>query len=65
MLRVGLKITAVIVGLGIMLALSSCEEGDRSRDRQPVSPKVQKENVEEANRNLVKLEREMIDEYVR
>lgn len=65
MLRVGLKITAVIAGLGIMLALSSCEEVDRSRDRQPVSPKVQKENVEEANRNLVKLEREMIDEYVR
>ena len=65
MIKVFEKILLVLVMFGTIFGNLSCDRADNSRKTPSVDDKQRKESVEEANRNLVKLEREIIDEYVK
>ena len=54
---------AIVVWIAVIVMVS-CDCGENS-DNQPVDRKQRKENLEKANRSLVKLERDMIDEFVK
>ena len=59
--RIALIITLIVAALANM----SCDSNNKGQKVDNVDRKQLKKEVEEANRNLVKLEQEVIDEYVK
>lgn len=59
------KILASLALCCMLFVLLACNGDENDPKTSAIDKKQQKEQVEEANRNLVKLERETIDEYVK
>lgn len=65
MLKVFNKILLTIAVISFVIILAECTDNSGNQSDKIVNLKQEKEKLEEANRNLVKQEKEIIDNYIK